>query len=464
MGVPERAPTATTAGPNTSLFSHRKGGTDSSGQRPSLLQNKVANKMSGRRMIMQPKLDSDRPEQQTSATTQTGSLSRLGKIQRIKQMRQGERAKQRESPNVSQTHSLDATNDDEITLTSVRQIVDSSGKDMSTNEDRDKDLWKGEEKSNKGMNMRMMARSSSSDYETDGEASRGATSALYGEQLMQGPSLSASQLTPDVSAFYDRRNRQQQSRNKEDDETFDYSARDDVDDDDDNGYAAQTFDTGHNIDDASHDSVSYSKRIEKKTKAKEDQARKKAAAAARAGMTSPFMQNETVEQCRKHLENPTVKTGLGVAAAATVGCVVMGPVGLLVGAAAVGIGVGVLQIPAEQRRVMKEKATEAFKGAQESAMNCSESISNSCAHTYQNSGITDHVPEEMKTCCTAIEEEVTGVKSSAADGDRIVETGDAEAYEARAEVHGAKLREARDRSSPTRFGKKDIVACLRQGT
>jgi hypothetical protein len=111
------------------------------------------------------------------------------------------------------------------------------------------------------------------------------------------------------------------------------------------------------------------------------------------------------------MDTPAVKTACGVAAAATTGCFLLGPVGLLIGAAAVGIGVGVMQIPEEQRMNMQEKATEACKGAHEHVITVSEAISNSCATTYTESGIADHVPAEVKQCCEVIDEKVTNVVS-----------------------------------------------------
>ncbi|GKY95654.1 hypothetical protein MPSEU_000526500 [Mayamaea pseudoterrestris] len=119
-----------------------------------------------------------------------------------------------------------------------------------------------------------------------------------------------------------------------------------------------------------------------------------------------------VNLARARFGTPAVQTACGVAAAATAGCLLMGPVGLLVGAAAVGIGVGVLQIPPEQRENMQYQAVEACRGAQDHVMNVSETISNSCANTYTDSGIADHVPTEMKQCCEAIDEEVTKVVQS----------------------------------------------------
>jgi len=97
------------------------------------------------------------------------------------------------------------------------------------------------------------------------------------------------------------------------------------------------------------------------------------------------------------------QTAAGVAAAATLGCVMIGPMGLLVGAAAVGIGVGVMQIPEEQREVMNRKADKAFKKVSDTAFQASESLSNSCATSYKDSGLAEHVPVDVHACLTGHE-------------------------------------------------------------
>jgi hypothetical protein len=71
-------------------------------------------------------------------------------------------------------------------------------------------------------------------------------------------------------------------------------------------------------------------------------------------------------------------------------------VGLLVGAAAVGIGVGVMQIPEEQRVHVKNKAVKAVHQAHESAISASEAISTSCATSCHDIGCIDHFPSDMK--------------------------------------------------------------------
>ncbi|CAB9506987.1 expressed unknown protein [Seminavis robusta] len=126
--------------------------------------------------------------------------------------------------------------------------------------------------------------------------------------------------------------------------------------------------------------------------------------------TSPLLKTEEpMDQYRQSLESPAMKTAAGVIGAATVGCIVIGPVGMLLGAAAVGIGVGVMQIPEEQRSNMADKATEALTKVQKQALDASEVLSNSCATTYKDSGIADHIPAEMTQFCAVSEDHVDPV-------------------------------------------------------
>jgi hypothetical protein len=118
-----------------------------------------------------------------------------------------------------------------------------------------------------------------------------------------------------------------------------------------------------------------------------------------------------------------------------------------------------MQIPEEQRRNMQEKASEALRGAHESAMNASEAVSMSCAKSYRESGMDEHVPLEMKTCCTAIDEEVTSGQDYG-DGEILVAGDD---KEKRAEALGNKGSDGKTNLSPKFRNKKDKVACLREG-
>jgi hypothetical protein len=163
-------------------------------------------------------------------------------------------------------------------------------------------------------------------------------------------------------------------------------------------------------DELSQGSESFAQRKERERL--EQEAREKAVEQAKAEMQGPFLKAEDVEHYQKSIDTPIVKTAAGVAVAATLGCVMLGPMGLLVGAAAVGLGFGVMQIPAEQRRNLEEKATHTLNQVSETAIQASESMSNSCVNTYRNSGFAEHVPAEVNNCCGAISEAPTAVEKS----------------------------------------------------
>ena len=253
---------------------------------------------------------------------------------------------------------------------------------------------------------------SSSDYETD--YSRGADNMLAhqyrriggggggGGMLKNEPTfsnMSASQMTPDVAAFFEQSSGTK-SRSIRDDDTYDYGDRDDdeeeLDDDDDLLAAAAATGSLHDDTD-SQGSLSYEQRRQKLEQ--EQKARAAAVAAAKAEMEGPFMKQDDVEHYRKVVDTPLGRTAAGVAAAATVGCVLLGPVGIILGIAAVGIGAGYMQIPEAQRQNMNTKVTDAMKNAQESAIDVSEKLSVNCLASYRDSGISEHVPVEMETCC-----------------------------------------------------------------
>jgi hypothetical protein len=60
-----------------------------------------------------------------------------------------------------------------------------------------------------------------------------------------------------------------------------------------------------------------------------------------------LINKDDVEHYTESLDTPAMKIGAGMVGAATVGCICLGPVGLLVGAAAVGIGVGMNSLAAK---------------------------------------------------------------------------------------------------------------------
>ncbi|KAL3942186.1 MAG: hypothetical protein SGARI_000349 [Bacillariaceae sp.] len=105
-----------------------------------------------------------------------------------------------------------------------------------------------------------------------------------------------------------------------------------------------------------------------------------------------LLSKEEMEQYTKTMENPAIKLGAGVVGVATVGCIAFGPVGLLVGVAAVGLGFGVMQIPEEERNKIQAKAEKAMHNFQEKAADASEKMSSNCLNTYKDSGVADHLP------------------------------------------------------------------------
>jgi hypothetical protein len=249
--------------------------------------------------------------------------------------------------------------------------------------------------------------------------------------LLRNPTrseLSASAITPDVAAFF---HQQQSSSRSGRSETYD---EEDVDDSN------------------SQESLSYHQRLAREEM--EMKARKEAVDAAKAEMRSTkFMQKEDVESYRKTLETPIAKTVGIVSAAAIVGCVVLGPVGLLVGAAAVGIGAGAMQIPEEQRNNM-------MKSAQESVMSAGDAISQSCMNTYKDSGIAEHVPADIQSCCATMDVETKELLPTS-ESEIVMSENDESIVASRSKTT--------DQTSPVApaarvsKNKNGRVACLREG-
>jgi hypothetical protein len=171
--------------------------------------------------------------------------------------------------------------------------------------------------------------------------------------------------------------------NDDDDRTFDYGDRDNDDED----YSA--------------DSGSYAAR-----RLKESERRKMLAAemdSPKADSTdgnvseSPFINKEDAEHFRKKIDSinsPAMRIAAGVAGAATIG-VLVGPVGLLVGAAALSIGFSVSQIPEEDRGKLQTKAAASLHELHDKACDASESLGNTCATHYHESGVAEHIPPQV---------------------------------------------------------------------
>ncbi len=95
--------------------------------------------------------------------------------------------------------------------------------------------------------------------------------------------------------------------------------------------------------------------------------------------------------------------------------VILGPVGLLVGAASVAIGMGVMQIPEEQRNNMRNHAATSIERARYLVCDVSDSMSSSCAK-FSGSDPAEIVgnvmPEEIVEHCSCFI-----FSSSSKDGD-----------------------------------------------
>eukprot|EP00978_Attheya_sp_CCMP212_P012029 scaffold29814_cov48-Attheya_sp.AAC.6 len=109
-------------------------------------------------------------------------------------------------------------------------------------------------------------------------------------------------------------------------------------------------------------------------------------------------------ETRKH--DPQTRAAGGLAAAAACGgtCVLtilLGPVGVIIGAASVGLGVGVLQMPEEQRASVSQKATKVIEQAHDTVKMASETLSNSCAVACENTGVGEKYPEVTQCCSQA---------------------------------------------------------------
>ena len=109
------------------------------------------------------------------------------------------------------------------------------------------------------------------------------------------------------------------------------------------------------------------------------------------------------------ISKPSKLAIAGAAGAGTIGAVLLGPVGFLVGAASVGIGVGVMQIPQEQRNRVLRTAASSLENARGIAFSVSNNIGTQCAR-YSNGQVDDESPEgnglalDFDQFCTGFEE------------------------------------------------------------
>lgn len=205
---------------------------------------------------------------------------------------------------------------------------------------------------------------SSSDYDTDGDVSKTSRHS----NVLDGPSQSQA---TDVNEFFSTSRYTQGNRRMDDDDrTFDYGDRDD----DSNG------------------STSFMARQKREADSRRGVPSHEAPEALKAG-PSALINKDDVEHYTKSLGTPAMRIGAGVVGVVTIGCFVLGPAGLLAGAAAVGVGIGIMQIPDEERNRLQDKVQKTVGRVHDKAVDATEKLSNSCASTYEESGIAEHLPQ-----------------------------------------------------------------------
>ena len=229
-----------------------------------------------------------------------------------------------------------------------------------------KNAWPQEEKSDKSHNVpRVFRTTSSSDYDTDGDGSKQSNT-------LDGPTHS--QLS-EVNEFFTQQHRYNPQRRM-------------VDDDE------NTFDYGDKDDDASNASASFAMRQRRFPTDPPPPETSPSNEWKEANKPAPssLINKDDVEHYTKSLGSPTVRMGVGVLAGVTIGCIMLGPAGLLAGAALVGLGIGAMQIPEEERHKIQVKVQEAAHQVQEKALDATEKLSHRCAATYEESGVAEHLP------------------------------------------------------------------------
>lgn len=105
-----------------------------------------------------------------------------------------------------------------------------------------------------------------------------------------------------------------------------------------------------------------------------------------------LLTKDDMEHLMKKDDSLIFRLTAGVVAVATVGLLISGPVGMLAGVAAGGLGMGFMRIPEEERKKIQERAEKGLNSLQEKACDASEVMSSSCINTYQDSGVAEHVP------------------------------------------------------------------------
>ena len=279
-------------------------------------------------------------------------------------------------------------------------------------------IWNGmdEEKSERAR----IRTASSSDYDTDGDISKTSRQSTH---FVEGPSHSQ---TTDVNDFFTSSRFSQQPNNNNNNNNMSTNSNSNnnnimnnninnnsnsastnnntnsnrrIDDDE------RTFDYGDRDDD-SNGGTSHAARRRKEAErrawlaaASNDQnsAHLQQSIHQHDGSTNgnngePLLLNKEDMEQFVMKDTPSFRLSAGVAGVATMGCIVFGPVGLLIGVAAGGLGFGFMQIPEEERKKIQAKAEKAVTNLQEKACDASETMTSSCLNTYQDSGVADHVP------------------------------------------------------------------------
>jgi hypothetical protein len=278
--------------------------------------------------------------------------------------------------------------------------------------------WLDEEKSDTaGASGGVFRTASSSDYDTDGDISKTSKKSHQSNSntALDGPSQSQA---TDVNEFFATSRYSQAANNNNNNHHNNNNNHNNhnnnrrMDDDD------RTFDYGDRDDD-SNGSASYETRRRKEAERRAREAGGPLLSSPPPDATStvdnPLINKDDVEHYTKSLDTPGMKLGAGVFCASTVGCLVLGPVGLLVGAAAVGIGMGIMQIPEEERNNLQSKAQKTMHTFHDKAVDASDSLSTSCASTYKDSGVADHLPQ----CLSGTETDVINDHDSTRSDNKI---------------------------------------------
>ena len=117
------------------------------------------------------------------------------------------------------------------------------------------------------------------------------------------------------------------------------------------------------------------------------------------------LNSEEWKKVNDQVDKPQVKAALGASAAVVLSTATFGPLGVLVGAAAVGVGMGVMQIPEDQRKTMAEQARSGAQQAYESAQLAVDAMGTTCGAAYEESGMAERVdPNLSKLCSDGVEQ------------------------------------------------------------